>query len=72
MIPNNPPPLNALNPNRGIRIQIRIDHKMFFQQRIVALLGAQTLAEVLASPHPFILPLIHYHNSCDVYIFILL
>ena len=71
MIPNNPPPLNVLNPNQGIRVQIQIDHKVFYQQHIVFLFGATRLGEILASPHPFILPLIFYHTSCDVFIFFL-
>ena len=71
MNPNPVNPLNDLNPNLGIKIQLRIDRKIFFQQRIVSLLGAERMGDVMRSPHPFILPIINYHTSCNIYIFIL-
>ena len=72
MNPNPYPPLQNLNPNQGITIHLHIDRKIFFQQRIVSLFGAERLGEILESPHPFILPIIHYHHSCNIHIFILI
>ena len=40
-------------------------------QRIVHLFGPERLGEVMSSPNPIILPLINYHMSLDVHIFIL-
>ena len=72
MNPNPIPTLANLNPNLGITVFIHIDRKVFFQQRLVSLFGAERLGEIINSPHPFILPLINYHNSCNIYIFILI
>lgn len=57
--------------SRAIRINVHVDRKIFFQQRIVFMFGADRLGEVLASPEPIILPLINYETSFDVHVFIL-
>ena len=59
-------------PLRDINVRIILSHKAFFQQRIAHLFGADRLAEVNASPLPFLFPMVHYHMSHDVYIFILM
>ena len=46
--------------------------KMFFQQRMVAMFGLKRMQEVMASNEPFIMPLIYYQHSFDIYIFILI
>ena len=53
------------------RINVHVDRKIFFQQRIVFMFGVDKLGEILASPDPIILPMIHYENSFDVHVFIL-
>lgn len=55
-----------------VSVHIILDHKIFFQQRIAFLFGAAKLAEVLASPKPFIFPSTDYNLTFDVFIFILL
>lgn len=54
-----------------IQIHVHVDRKVFFQQRIAFLFGAERLREILESPQPIILPLIMYEHSFDVSIFIL-
>ena len=75
---NNPPPPNPLEVQfqpfhwvHAIRVNVHIDRKIFFQQRIVFLFGAAKLREILVSPNPIILPIIDYSVSFDVHIFIL-
>ena len=58
-------------PSRQQSVHIILDRKMFYQQRMVSLFGRERLAEINASKEPFILPLINYHNTFDVIIFIL-
>ena len=75
---NNPPPPNPLVIQfhqfhwvHAIRINVHIDRKIFYQQRIVFLFGAERLREILVSPDPIILPILDYTVSFDVHIFIL-
>ena len=56
---------------RAIRINVHIDRKIFFHQRIAMLFGAQVLGEILQSPDPIILPIVDYTFSFDVHVFIL-
>lgn len=56
---------------RHIQIHVHIDRKIFFQQRIVFLFGAERLREILESPDPIILPFLMYEHSFDMYVFIL-
>ena len=55
-----------------IRINVHVDQKIFFQQRIALMFGAAVLREVLESPLPVIIPVINYEVSFDMHIFILL
>ena len=57
--------------SQAIKINVHVDRKIFFQQCIVFMFGADRLEEALASPHPIILPLINYETSFDVHVFIL-
>lgn len=57
---------------QNMNVRVCISHKIHFMQRIVHLFGPERLADILASPQPIILPLINYHVSFDVCIFILL
>ena len=54
-----------------IQINVHIDRKLFYQQRIVLMFGPERLREILLSPLPMIIPMIHYKNSFDVHVFIL-
>ena len=56
---------------RSIRINVHVDFKVFYQQRIVFMFGPKKLHDILASPNPVIIPMIHYENSFDVHIFVL-
>ena len=75
---NNPPPpiplgiqFNQFHWVRSIRVNICIDRKIFYQQRMVLLFGPERLREVLESPDPIILPILDYTTSFNVHIFIL-
>lgn len=54
-----------------IRINVHVDRKIFFQQRIVYMFGPARLGEILASPLPVVIPIIDYATSFDVNVFIL-
>ena len=71
---NNPgrPPFLPFHLTQRIRINVHVDRKVFYQQRIVFMFGAERLREILDSPLPVIIPMIHYKNSFDVHVFILL
>ena len=75
---NNPPPPNphAIQFHQfhwvhAIRVNVHIDRKIFFQQRIALLFGAELLRDILQSPNPIILPIVDYTISFDVHVFIL-
>ena len=75
--PNPYPPIGDLVFNRfqltqHISINITISHKIHFMQRIVHLFGPAALDQVMAAPHPVILPLLLYEHGFNVNIFILL
>ena len=65
------PPFLPFYSVQRIWINIHIDRKIFFQQRIVYMFGAERLGEILQSPLPVIIPVINYETSFDVHIFIL-
>ena len=54
-----------------IQINVHVDRKIFFQQRIVFMFGPQVLGEILASPLPVVIPMIHYKHSFDMHVFTL-
>ena len=54
-----------------LRVNVHVDRKIFFQQRIVYMFGPERLGEILQSPLPVIFPVINYETSFDVNIFIL-
>ena len=56
---------------RAIRINVHVDRKIFYHQRIVFMFGPNRLGEIRTSPDPVIIPMIHYENSFDVHVFIL-
>ena len=56
---------------QNMNVRICVSLKIHFMQRIVHLFGPERLGEVMSSPNPVILPLINYHMSLDVHIFIL-
>lgn len=53
-------------------IHIIVSSKLQFQRVIRRVVGPSRLAAINASVNPFILPLIRYDLSFDVYIFVLL
>ena len=57
--------------SRAIRINVHVDRKIFFQQCIVFMFGADRLGEVIASLEPIILTLIIYETSFDVHVILL-
>ena len=59
------------HPSQRIRINIHVDRKIFYQQRIVYMFGPQVLGEILASPLLVVIPMINYKTSFDVHVFIL-
>ena len=73
MRPNNP--IRQNEPYQFVpftSIHVVLSCKIFFQQRLALTFGADRLAEINASPQPFLLPLLDYSHTFDVYIFILL
>ena len=54
-----------------IQINVHVDRKVFYQQRLVYMFGLQRLREILESPLPVIIPFILYEHSFDVNVFIL-
>ena len=72
MNPNHPFPRGqAYAPQRVQIMRIVLDRKMFYQQRMHALFGAERVREINASPEPFILPIVDHPLSFDVTIFVL-
>ena len=75
--PNPYPPIGDLFFNHFqltqiISISITIIHKIHFMQCIVHLFGPAALDQVMAAPHPVILPLLLYVHGFNVNIFIFL
>lgn len=54
-----------------VSVHIVLSRKVFYQQRIALLFGAARLAEILASPEPFLFPSMSYDITFDVFIFVL-
>ena len=55
----------------GLILAILLDKNIFFQQRMVTIFGLERMQEFMASDEPFIMPIIHYKHSFDVFLFIL-
>ncbi len=68
---DNGPQFNPFHLTQRIQINVHVDRKMFFQQRIVFMFGPRILREILESPLPVVIPMINYENSFDVHVFIL-
>ena len=72
---NNPniydPPLYPFQLVQNMNVNVCFSYKIYFMQQIVHLVGPKRLSEVMSPPNPIILPLINYHVSLDVHIFIL-
>ena len=60
-----------LHLTQRIQINVHVDRKIFYQQRIVFMFGPRRLREILESPLPVVIPMINYENSFDVHVFIL-
>ena len=59
-------------PSTRQTIYILVGTKLRFQSYMRRLLGEERLEVINASVAPFILPVVYYRHSFDVYIFILL
>ena len=70
---NNPraPVFHTFHTVQHLNISVHMQLKINFQQRIAFLFGPAVLAQVLATPHPVIVPLLDYTHSFNVQIFIL-
>ena len=68
--PGRPPFLPFYN-TQHIQIQVHVDWKIFYHQRIVYLFGHKRLGEILESLIPIIIPIINYELSFDAIILIL-
>ena len=70
---NNPerPPFLPFHATQRIRINVHVDRKIFYYQRIVFMFGPERLREIVESPLPFIILMISYETSFDVHVFIL-
>ena len=56
---------------KRIKINVHVDKKSFFQQRMVFMFGQERLREIMESPLRVVIPMINYENSFDVHVFIL-
>ena len=65
------PPFLPFHLTQRIWINVHMDRKVFYQQRIVFMFGAERLREILDLPLPVIIHMIHYEHSFDVHVFIL-
>ena len=68
--PRRPPFLPFYN-TQSIRINVHVDRKIFYHQRIVYMFGPERLGEIWESQIPVIIPIITYELSFDVTILIL-
>ena len=70
---NNPerPPFLPFHATQRIQINVHVDRKIFYYQRIVFMFGPERLREVIESPMPVIIPITSYETSFDVQILIL-
>ena len=60
------------NPSAHQTIHIYVGTKLRFQGTLQRIFGEARLAAINASVAPFILPIVFYQFSLDVYIFVLL
>ena len=60
------------NPSAHQTIHIFVCTKHCFQATLRRIFGEARLAAINASVAPFILPMIFYQNSLDIYIFVLI
>lgn len=67
----NGPVFTPFHFTQRIRINVHVDRKIFFQQRMVFMFGPERLREIMESPLPVVIPMINYANSFDVHVFIL-
>ena len=65
------PPFLPFHLVQRISINVHVDMKVFYQQRIVFMFGLERLREILESPLPIIIPIISYETSFDVHIFVI-
>ena len=65
------PPFLPFYTTQHIQIQVHVDKKIFYHQRIVYLFGPIRLGEILELPILVIIPIINYELSFDVIILIL-
>ena len=56
---------------QSIHINVHVDRKIFYHQRIVYMFRPERLGEILESRIPVIIPIINYELSFDVTILIL-
>ena len=56
---------------QSIRINVHVDRKIFYHQRIVYMFGPKRLGKILESPILVVIPIINYELSFDVNILIL-
>ena len=68
---NNANVFTPFHATQRIRVNVHVDRKIFFMQRIALMFGVEVLREILESPLPFVIPLINYETSFDVHVFIL-
>ena len=55
---------------QSIRINVHVDRKIFYHQRIVYMFGPERLGKILESQIPVIILIINYELSFDVTILI--
>ena len=68
--PGRPPFLPFYN-TQSIGINVHLDQKIFYHQRIVYMFGPERLGEILELQIPVIISIINYELSFDVTILIL-
>ena len=59
-------------PSARQSIHIYVCTKLRFQSTLRNLFGPERLAAINASVNPFILPIVYYRISIDVYVFVLI
>ena len=68
--PGRPPFLPFYN-TQSMHINVHVDQKIFYHQRIVYMFGPERLGEILELQISVIIPIINYEMSFDVTILIL-
>ena len=64
--------VGPFNPSAHQTIHIFVSTKIRFQATLRRIFGEQRLATINASVIPFVLPLVYYRHSLDVFLFVLL